>query len=78
MPEGVPKQYNTPILLNLNNGAKAHATVHVSLPQTVVARSERVRISVIGEYNQYYNTVKPAHVVISIQQSPVLTGYLLF
>jgi hypothetical protein len=40
--------------------------VQVSLPQSVVAGSERVRISVVGKYNQYYNTVKPAHVVSSI------------
>jgi hypothetical protein len=38
----------------------------VSLPQSVVAGSERVRISVVGKYNQYYNTIKPAHVVTSI------------
>ena len=40
--------------------------MQVSLPQSVVAGSERVRISVVGKYNQYYNTVKPAHVVTSI------------
>ena len=38
----------------------------MSLPQSVVAGSERVRISVVGKYNQYYNTIKPAHVVTSI------------
>ena len=35
-------------------------------PQSVVAGSERVRISVVGKYNQYYNTLKSAHVVTSI------------
>ena len=40
--------------------------MQVSLPQSVVAGSERVRISVVGKYNQYYNTLKSAHVVTSI------------
>lgn len=47
-PEGVLKEYNTPILLNLNQGTTAHETVDVTLPQNVVAGSEHVRISVIG------------------------------
>ncbi|CAC5382288.1 CD109 [Mytilus coruscus] len=47
-PEGVPKEYNTPILLNLNKGATVHETVPVSLPQSVVAGSQHVRVSVIG------------------------------
>ena len=68
-PEDVPKEYNSPILINLNNGTKAHETVHVSLPQSVAAGSERARISVVGKYNQYYNTVKPAHVVTCIKRS---------
>ncbi|XP_071127944.1 CD109 antigen-like isoform X2 [Mytilus edulis] len=48
-PEGVPKEYNTPILLNLNKGAAVHKTVPVSLPQSVVAGSQHVRVSVIGD-----------------------------
>ncbi|KAJ8297468.1 hypothetical protein KUTeg_023999 [Tegillarca granosa] len=48
-PEGVPKEYNTPILVDLKQSSSFSKTVPISLSAGVVAGSQRVRVSAIGD-----------------------------
>nr|ADA77516.1 thioester-containing protein-E [Azumapecten farreri] len=47
--EGVPKEYNIPMLVDLKHNTNFAETVDVTLPAGVVAGSQRVRISAIGD-----------------------------
>ncbi|XP_059143996.1 CD109 antigen-like [Physella acuta] len=48
--EGVPKQYNIPVLIDLRDGKKTFSqTVDITLPDNVVKGSELVRISAVGD-----------------------------
>ncbi|KAK3100069.1 hypothetical protein FSP39_014251 [Pinctada imbricata] len=48
-PEGVPKEYNVPILIDLKQTSTFTTTVPLTLPPGVVAGSENVRITAIGD-----------------------------
>merc|ERR1719234_1153186 len=48
-PEGVSKEYNTPILIDLKQTNTFSKTIPISLPAGVVAGSQHVRISAIGD-----------------------------
>ncbi|XP_060062599.1 CD109 antigen-like [Ylistrum balloti] len=48
-PEGVPKEYNIPMLVDLKHNTHFAETVDVTLPAGVVAGSQRVRVSAIGD-----------------------------
>ncbi|XP_069130827.1 CD109 antigen-like isoform X2 [Argopecten irradians] len=48
-PEGVPKEYNIPMLVDLKHNTNFAETVDVTLPAGVVAGSQRVRVSAIGD-----------------------------
>lgn len=48
-PEGVPKEYSNPILIDLKNATQFDQTVSLSLPDGVVAGSERVVVNAIGK-----------------------------
>ncbi|XP_033743827.1 CD109 antigen-like isoform X3 [Pecten maximus] len=48
-PEGVPKEYNIPMLVDLKHNIHFAETVDVTLPVGVVAGSQRVRVSAIGD-----------------------------
>ena len=48
--EGVPKEYNVPVLIDLTDGRKSFGkVVDLSLPATTVKGSELVRVSAVGE-----------------------------
>ncbi|XP_059154462.1 CD109 antigen-like, partial [Physella acuta] len=48
--EGVPKQYNVPVLIDLTDGKKTFSkTIALTLPNNVVKGSELVRISAVGD-----------------------------
>ncbi|OWF38489.1 CD109 antigen-like [Mizuhopecten yessoensis] len=47
--EGVPKEYNIPMLVDLKHNTNFAETVDVTLPAGVVAGSQRVRVSAIGD-----------------------------
>ncbi|KAL5011374.1 hypothetical protein ScPMuIL_009925 [Solemya velum] len=49
-PEGVEKEYNVPILVDLQNGKNFTTTVPMSFPSDIVQDSERISISAIGDY----------------------------
>ncbi|KAL3880815.1 hypothetical protein ACJMK2_033022, partial [Sinanodonta woodiana] len=48
-PEGVPKEYNFPVLIDLKNTSRFSKTIPISLPAGVVAGSQRVRVTAIGD-----------------------------
>ncbi|XP_062608191.1 CD109 antigen-like isoform X3 [Saccostrea cucullata] len=48
-PEGVPKEYNTPILIDLKDTNTFTKTVPISLPASVVAGSQHVKVTAIGD-----------------------------
>ncbi|XP_033743834.1 CD109 antigen-like [Pecten maximus] len=48
-PEGVPKEYNIPMLIDLKHKIHFAETVDVTMPAGVVAGSQRVRVSAIGD-----------------------------
>ncbi|XP_005113531.2 CD109 antigen, partial [Aplysia californica] len=49
-PEGVPKEFNVPVLVELTNGKSSFTkTVDLSLPPNVVSGSELLRVSVVGD-----------------------------
>lgn len=48
--EGVPKEYNTPVMVDLKHNTQFAETVQVTLPAGVVAGSQRVRVSAIGTF----------------------------
>ncbi|KAK3764291.1 hypothetical protein RRG08_012456, partial [Elysia crispata] len=48
--EGVPKEYNVPVLIDLAEGRTSFTkTVNLTLPVTTVAGSELVRVSAVGD-----------------------------
>ncbi|KAK3780502.1 hypothetical protein RRG08_012458, partial [Elysia crispata] len=48
--EGVPKEYNVPVLIDLSEGRTSFTkTVNLTLPATTVAGSELVRVSAVGD-----------------------------
>ncbi|KAL5012796.1 hypothetical protein ScPMuIL_011347 [Solemya velum] len=49
-PEGVEKEYNMPVLIDLVNGNNFNTTLQIELPPNIVQGSERTMISAIGDY----------------------------
>lgn len=47
--EGAPREYNLPILVDLENTETLSRAVNVEYPMRTVSGSERVRATVIGE-----------------------------
>ncbi|GFO10657.1 alpha-2-macroglobulin [Plakobranchus ocellatus] len=48
--EGVPKEYNVPVLIDLTDGRNSFSeTVNLTLPATTVRGSELVRVSAVGD-----------------------------
>ncbi|GFR94590.1 thioester-containing protein [Elysia marginata] len=48
--EGVPKEYNVPVLIDLTEGrASFSKTIDLTLPGTIVSGSELVRVSAVGD-----------------------------
>ncbi|KAH3871689.1 hypothetical protein DPMN_034900 [Dreissena polymorpha] len=48
-PEGVPKQYSNLVLVDLKNQTTFSQVVDIFMPQTVVAGSQRIVVSAIGD-----------------------------
>lgn len=48
-PEGVPKEYNTPVLIDLKDTTTFTKDIPISLPPSVVAGSQHVRVTAIGK-----------------------------
>ncbi|KAH3835183.1 hypothetical protein DPMN_108530 [Dreissena polymorpha] len=48
-PEGVAKHYSNPILVDLKNQTTFSQVVDISMPQTVVAGSQRIVVTAIGD-----------------------------
>ncbi|XP_048758952.2 CD109 antigen-like isoform X2 [Ostrea edulis] len=48
-PEGVPKEYNTPVLIDLKDASTFTKDIPISLPPSVVAGSQHVRVTAIGD-----------------------------
>jgi hypothetical protein len=48
-PEGVPKEYNTPVLIDLKDTNTFTKNILISLPPSVVAGSQHVRVTAIGK-----------------------------
>ncbi|XP_041357546.1 CD109 antigen-like [Gigantopelta aegis] len=50
LPEGVPKEYSTPIYIDLENGVKSFSKhINVTLPQSLVSGSQKAVIKVTGD-----------------------------
>ncbi|XP_067660553.1 CD109 antigen-like [Haliotis asinina] len=48
-PEGTPKEFSVPILIDLNEATSFSKTVPITLPENVVAGSQTTRVTAIGD-----------------------------
>ena len=48
--EGVPKEYNVPLVLDMSNSSETHYTVPIEFPPSVVNGSERIEVYAIGKF----------------------------
>ncbi|KAJ8305165.1 hypothetical protein KUTeg_017300 [Tegillarca granosa] len=49
-PEGVAKDYNVPVIIDLTKNNSFERLINITFPSSVVAGSERVRITAIGDF----------------------------
>ncbi|XP_076081497.1 CD109 antigen-like isoform X1 [Mytilus galloprovincialis] len=49
-PEGVLQEYNTPVILQVNHSHPVQSNVSVPMPLSVVDGSQRIRVSVMGDF----------------------------
>ncbi|KAK3098083.1 hypothetical protein FSP39_015956, partial [Pinctada imbricata] len=49
-PEGVPKEYNVPVVIDTSNSIQIHHTVPIEFPPSLVQGSERIHVFAIGDF----------------------------